>query len=78
LREMSLSYDLPGKWSNAIRAAHTTVTLTGHNLWLYAPHINTWDPESNTAAGTSQDGPNYNFVQPGQTRSVTLRINLTF
>ena len=78
LREMSLSYDLPAKWAHAIRAANTTVTLTGHNLWLYAPNINTWDPESNTAAGTSQDGPNYNFVQPGQTRSVTLRINLTF
>jgi len=78
LRELALSYDLPAKWAHAIRAGRANVTLLGRNLWLYAPNINTWDPESNTAAGTSQDGPNYNFVQPGQTRSVALRINLSF
>ena len=69
LREMSLSYDMPAKWARAIRASNTTVTLTGHNICALT------DPRASTPGirratrrrAPASDGPNYNFVQPGQT-----------
>ena len=54
------------------------VTLTGRNLLHYMPHFEGWDSETNTVAGIAGDGPNYNFVQPGQNRFYTFRLQLTY
>ena len=78
LREANIGLRLPPKWASLIGASNGTVTLTGRNLLLYLPHFNGWDPEINTAAGLAGDGPNYNFVQPGQPRFFTFRVNLTY
>jgi hypothetical protein len=60
-----------------LRASGGTVTLTARNLALWTDFTG-WDPETNTAAGVAGDGPNYNFVQPGQPRTFLLRLNLQF
>ncbi len=78
LREANIGLRLPAKWAGMIGASNGTVTLTGRNLLLYLPNFNGWDPEINTAAGLAGDGPNYNFVQPGQPRFFTFRVNLTY
>jgi TonB-linked SusC/RagA family outer membrane protein len=78
LREANIAFKLPSKWASAIGAASGNFTLTGRNLALYLPNFNGWDPEINTAAGVAGDGPNYNFVQPGQPRFFTFRVNLTY
>jgi TonB-linked SusC/RagA family outer membrane protein len=78
LREANIGLKLPPKWASMIGASSGTLTLTGRNLALYLPHFNGWDPEINTAAGVAGDGPNYNFVQPGQPRYFTFRVNLVY
>ncbi|MGE3615359.1 MAG: SusC/RagA family TonB-linked outer membrane protein [Gemmatimonadales bacterium] len=77
LRELSLGWTLPKQALNFFRAANGTLTLTARNLKLWTG-FTSWDPEINTAAGTNGDGPNYNFVQPGQPRTFLLRLNLQF
>jgi TonB-linked SusC/RagA family outer membrane protein len=78
LREANIAWTVPNKFARAIRASAATVTLTGRNLLLWLPNFSGWDSEINTAAGVSGDGPNYNFVQPGQPRFVTLRVQLSY
>jgi TonB-linked SusC/RagA family outer membrane protein len=78
LREANVAWTLPVSWTRFIGASQVVATLTGRNLLLWLPHFSAWDPEINTAAGLAGDGPNYNFVQPGQSRYVTLRIQVTY
>jgi TonB-linked SusC/RagA family outer membrane protein len=79
LREVSLGWTLPRRFANAVGSTAATVTLTGRNLWLLTSKDFTgWDPETNTTAGLFGDGPAYNFVQPGQPRTLLVRLNLQF
>ena len=77
LRELSVSYTLPRGATRWVGASGGTITVTGRNLALFTGYRG-WDPEGNTLGGTTPDGPVYNFWQPGQPRSVLLRLNLTF
>lgn len=78
LRELNVSYTLPSKWIKAIRASNVVVTLTGRNLYHHMFHFTGWDSELSTQAGIAGDGPAYNFVQPGQSRYFTFRLNLSY
>ncbi len=77
LREMSLAWTLPKSVVQAFRGSIATLTLTGRNLAMWKT-FGSWDPEINTASGVAGDGPNYNFVQPGQPRTFLLRLNVQF
>ncbi|MCC7134152.1 MAG: SusC/RagA family TonB-linked outer membrane protein [Gemmatimonadales bacterium] len=77
LREMSLGWTLPKSVAQTVRASNATLTLTARNLAMWTP-FTSWDPEVNTASGVAGDGPNYNFVQPGQPRTFLLRLNVQF
>lgn len=77
LREMSVAWTLPKSFSQAFRSSSATLTLTGRNLAMWKS-FGSWDPEINTASGVAGDGPNYNFVQPGQPRTFLLRLNVQF
>ena len=77
LRELSLGWTLPRSLVRAFRGAAGTLTLTARNLAMWKS-FGSWDPEINTAAGVAGDGPNYNFVQPGQPRTFLLRLNVQF
>ena len=78
LKEANIAWTLPNKVARAIGASTGSLTVTGRNLLLYLPNFNGWDSEINTAAGVAGDGPNYNFVQPGQPRYFTFRVNLSY
>jgi hypothetical protein len=75
LRELSLSYTIPGQWARAFRATTATVTLAGQNLALWTKYQG-YDPEvvSNAVALYNRDDF---FTQPPVRRYV-LRVNLTF
>ena len=74
---MSLGWTLPKSVAQTVRASNATLTLTARNLAMWTP-FTSWDPEVNTASGVAGDGPNYNFVQPGQPRTFLLRLNVQF
>ena len=78
LREANIAYTLPTKWARAVGSSNVVATFTGRNLLHYLPNFGGWDSEVNTAAGVAGDGPNYNFVQPGQPRYITFRLQLTY
>jgi len=78
LREANIAWTLPVSWARLIGASNGNLTLTGRNLLHHLPNFGGWDSEINTAAGVAGDGPNYNFVQPGQPRFFTFRVNLSY
>ncbi|MGM9752954.1 MAG: SusC/RagA family TonB-linked outer membrane protein [Candidatus Cryptobacteroides sp.] len=73
LRELSISYDLPGSWFKDKLAA--TVSLVGRNLWMIynkAP----FDPELTASTGTYYQGLDY-FMQPS-TRNLGFSLRVQF
>jgi TonB-linked SusC/RagA family outer membrane protein len=78
LREANISWNLPKGMTRALGASSVMLTLTGRNLWHHMYGFGGWDSEISTQAGIAGDGPSYNFVQPGQPRYVTFRLQLTY
>jgi hypothetical protein len=78
LREVSLSYVLPERWLARFAVRRASVTLTGRNLAIWKKAFTSWDPEISTPAGTDGDAASYNFIQMGQPRIFTFRVNFGF
>lgn len=75
LRTLSLAYtlrDIPKK--SPFKSL--TVSIGGNNLWIYAPHYTSGDPEANIAGGTNGQGVT-NFQTP-TTRSFIVGLRATF
>ncbi len=45
LRELSLTYDVPGDWAQRLRADRMSVTVSGRNLWTWTDYFEGFDPE---------------------------------
>ncbi|WP_214073403.1 SusC/RagA family TonB-linked outer membrane protein [Mucilaginibacter sp. dw_454] len=58
LREVTLGYNLPKKWIQKLPIGSLSLSVTGRNLWFYAPGMpkySNFDPEVNSiGAGTTQ------------------------
>ena len=78
LREVSLSYVLPYAWLSRFSVAKASVTLTGRNLAIWKKSFTSWDPEIATQSGLEGDASAYNFIQLGQPRIFTFRVNFGF
>jgi TonB-linked SusC/RagA family outer membrane protein len=78
LREVGITYDLPGGWLRPLRLNSASVTFTGRNLALWTKEFTSWDPETLTQAGQLGDAAPYNFVQQAQTRTFVFRVNFGF
>jgi TonB-linked SusC/RagA family outer membrane protein len=78
LREVSLSYELPGSILQHTRFVKSAVvTLSGRNLFTWVPSSNLYtDPEFSNTTGNAQ-GVNNSFNTP-PTRIFGASINLTF
>ena len=74
VREASVSYALPTRWANAIRASSWRVVLTGRNLGLITQYKGV-DPES--SVGTTDAGQDEYFSTPPM-RYYTLRFDIKF
>lgn len=76
LRNLSLSYDLPGKWfmKSAVRGAK--VGLTINNVWMIYSKMNGIDPESVYATGSNATG--FESLSNPTTRSYYLNFSINF
>jgi hypothetical protein len=45
LRELSLSYTLPGEWVSRVGADQASITVSGRNLWMWTKYFDGFDPE---------------------------------
>jgi TonB-linked SusC/RagA family outer membrane protein len=75
LRNVSLSYQLPGSWLEGVFIERASITLTGNNLWLDTPYSG-FDPEGNRGNRNIDDGFG-GFTYPG-VRSYFVNLNVTF
>ena len=74
-RELAVSYQLPDRLTNAIRANRAAIIGTGRNLAVWTPYPGT-DPEQ--TVGSADQRGNEEFFSTPPLRYFTLRLNLTF
>ena len=74
-RELSVSYEMPTRWANAVRADRWLVVLTGRNLGVITPFTGV-DPE--TAVGNGDTRGNEEFFSQPPLRTFTFRMNFNF
>ena len=67
LRTLSLAYSL-GEVSKKFPFKSLTISVGGNNLWIYAPHYTSGDPEASVSGGGNGQGVT-NFQTP------TTRVN---
>ena len=78
LREVSVSYSLPGQWAERIGASRASVSVSGRNLRRWTPYVGI-DPETEglfPEAGAF--GTPFDEEQVPQPRIFSTRINITF
>lgn len=79
LREVSLAYVLPKTWIEKSPFGSAALTISGQNLWYYAPnfpHGINFDPEiSSTGVG---NGRGYDFRTAPTAKKYGVTLNLTF
>jgi TonB-dependent starch-binding outer membrane protein SusC len=77
LREVAVTYNVPGSWGGPFRRNHWSITLAGRNLWMTTRYKGTGDPEvSFTSDPDSFDRTDYAAVP--QPRRLSATINVTF
>ena len=79
LRNLTLGYNLPSKFADALHLKSLRVYVQGQNLWTFAPHFN-GDPEIGIGSGETANGGvsfgAYNLCSYPQTQSITLSVDI--
>lgn len=75
-REMSVAYEMPTRWANAVRASRWAVILTGRNLGVSSKYSGV-DPEAVSAANNDASG-NEDYLNTPPLRTLLFRMNFTF
>ncbi|MBK6843301.1 MAG: SusC/RagA family TonB-linked outer membrane protein [Gemmatimonadetes bacterium] len=75
LREVSATYTLPKTVTTLLKSRESSIVFSGRNIWMWTKEFSGADPESQTQ-GT--DATPYSFVQLGQPRYFTVRVNLNY
>lgn len=79
LREVTLAYNLPKKFTSKLRLSNAEVSVVGRNLWYFAPNVpkySNYDPVVNTFGNTNIQGIDYTGAP--STRRVAFNLSLTF
>ncbi len=79
LREISLGYSLPKKWISKMKISAVTLSLSGRNLWFWAPNIpkyTNFDPDINSVVGGNNQG--YDGGGAPSTKRYGINLNVTF
>lgn len=66
LREITLTFDIPKKWTSKIKMEKATVSFIGRNIWMWS-YIKYVDPDTG-----------YDNLQTPSSRNLGFNINLTF
>jgi hypothetical protein len=77
LRELSLSYTLPGHYLTQTPFGSASIGIFGNNLWIWTPSSNQYaDPEMNSSGASNVQGFQFS-AQPSQ-RNYGMRLKVTF
>ena len=83
LREISLSYSLPGDFASSLGFSNATVTLSGRNLWLWTKYkfdedgigLGSPDPEVNFSSTSAFGRTDYASIPMMRTFAVGMRLS---
>lgn len=78
LRDISFGYELPKSLLTRTPFGSATISLSGRNLWYFAPnvpHASNFDPESQTYSSTVQG---FEFSAAPTTRRYGINLKVTF
>ena len=75
LRELSLGYNLPKSWLGKTPFGDVTLSVSGRNLWFFAPHYPA-DPEMNTQGAGNIQG--LDLSGPPNVRNYGANLRVTF
>ncbi|MBN8859601.1 MAG: SusC/RagA family TonB-linked outer membrane protein [Sphingobacteriales bacterium] len=79
LRELSLGYNLPVKFTSSTFIKKARIAVTGRNLLLFTPKSNKhFDPEVSVATGGDGLIPGFENMSTPSTREMGLSLNLSF
>ncbi|WP_428329447.1 SusC/RagA family TonB-linked outer membrane protein [Mucilaginibacter sp.] len=76
LRNASIGYTLTPLWLKGTPFKAVNVSVTGRNLWIYAPHFTGGDPEVSSFGSSNGSQGIYSFSVP-TSRSIDFNIKLT-
>lgn len=76
IRNIQLSYDLPGKLLKRTPIQRAKVGVSCNNVWLMTSHMRGMDPESVFATGTNAVG--FENSSPPTTRTILFNLSLGF
>lgn len=74
-RELSVSYQMPDRWTKALRAERWNITLSGRNLAVWTNYTGV-DPEASAGSNDAQASEEYFSTAP--MRYFILRMNFNF
>lgn len=76
LRELSLSYRLPGKWFDKTPLGGVSVGIFGNNLFIWTPKENKYiDPEINGAGNGNVQGFEYTSIPSQRNFGFNIKVN---
>jgi TonB-linked SusC/RagA family outer membrane protein len=59
LRELSVTFSLPNAWAQKFNASQASLTLSGHNLWMWTKYFEGYDPEVTFYSRNNFDSTDY-------------------
>ena len=77
LREVSIGYDLPKKWIQKAKIGRVNISVTGRNLWYFAPNVPThtnFDPEINNYGSSNIQGIDLSCAPTSRRIGVNLKV----
>ena len=80
LRNLTLGYNMPREFTNALNISSLRLFVQGQNLWTWAPHFN-GDPEVGIGSGETANNVNfgnYNLYSYPQIQSVSVGVDFKF
>ena len=79
LRELSLTFDIPGEYAQRLRADRWSVTVAGRNLWMWTKYFDGFDPEvSFWSSGDNGPFTQLDYASMPTMRRWTVSTRVTF
>jgi TonB-linked SusC/RagA family outer membrane protein len=76
LREVSITYRIPTKWTNSLNIQEMKFSIVGTNLWIIDKNLPDADPESGLGSGNLSSG--YSVGSLPSTRNIGANLTLKF
>ncbi len=78
LRQVSLAYNMPTTWFAKTPIKALTLSVSGRNLWFFAPFLRHIDPDASTTGPSNGNGLGLEFQSAPSTRNFGINLNATF